>query len=355
MKKKDRVFIEIVVGLSLITVAVYFFVGVPEESMWPPGRVDVDSGRHVVMGTFARIIAVAADSDTAGRCIESAFAEIKRIDKLMSDHKSDSEISELNRDGFKRAVTVSKPTYEVLQRSIEFSKPSGGAFDVTVGPLVDLWHSAGEVNSLPTDEELRQARSKVGYDKLILDANEESIRFAVDGMRVDLGGIAKGYALDKAIETIKKGGAIGGMIEIGGEVRCFGSPPRGQNKWRIGLQDARVAEEDFGAGRIMLVLEFTDAAVATSGDYRRYVMIGGKKYSHILDARTGYGCEGVPSVTVITQNAIDADALATAVSVMGAEKGLALIEEMPETEAILITSAPDYEIIKTSGAEKYIQ
>ncbi len=354
MKKKDRIFIEIIVGLSLITAAVYFFVGVEKESIWSAGRVDVDSGMRVVMGTFARIIAVAADSNTAKGCIEAAFAEITKIDELMSDYKNDSEISELNRDGFRRAVVVSKSTYEVLQRSIEFSKLSGGAFDITIGPLVDLWRSAAEANSVPTDAELSEACSKVGYELLYLDANETNVRFAVEGMRVDLGGIAKGYALDKAVEAMQKGMAIGGMVDIGGDIWCFGSPPTGQSRWRIGLQDSRETGENVGTGKVLLVLELTDAAVATSGDYRRFVVIGGKKYSHILDTRTGYSRDELASVTIISQNATEADALATAVSVMGAEKGLALIETIPETEAILITSPPKYKLIKTTGAEKYI-
>jgi thiamine biosynthesis lipoprotein len=310
---------------------------------------------HVVMGTFARVVAVAADSNTAKRCAEAAFAEIEEVEKRMNYHKSDSEISELNRDGFRRAVKVSKPTYEVLQRSIEFSELSCGAFDVTVGPLVDLWHSAQDANSIPNDAELQQARSKVGYDKLILDANETSVRFAVDGMRVDLGGIAKGYALDKAVEAMQKGGAVGGMVIIGGEIQCFGLPQEGQNKWRIGLQDPDEAKDGFDAGTPLLVLNLTDAAVATSGHYRRFVTIGGKRYSHIVDPKNGHSSESLASVTVICPSATDADALSTAVTVMGKEKGLALIEQMPGVEAILITPAPEFKQIQTTGAEKFIE
>jgi thiamine biosynthesis lipoprotein len=355
MQKKDRIFIEIIAGLILITAAVYFFVGVEKESIWSAGRADVDSGMRVVMGTLARIVAVAADSNTAKGCIEAAFAEIENVDKLMSYYKSDSEISELNRDGFGRAVKVSKSTYEVLQRSVEFSKISGGAFDITVGPLVDLWRSAQDTNSVPADADLQQARSRVGYDKLVLDANETSVRFAVEGMRVDLGGIAKGYAIDKAVEAMQRGGAIGGMVIIGGEIQCFGLPPAGQNNWRIGLQDPDKAKDGFDTGTPLLVLNLTDAAVATSGHYRRFVTIGGKRYSHIVDPESGHSSESLVSVTIICHSAIDADALSTAVAVMGKEKGLALIETIPETEAILITSPPQYELIKTSGAEKYIE
>jgi len=273
----------------------------------------------------------------------------------MSDYKDDSEISQVNRDGFKRAVKVSEPTYEVLQKAVEFSKLTGGAFDITVGPLVDLWRSAEEANSVPTDAELAEARSRVGYDKLILDGNEMTVRFAVEGMRLDLGGIAKGYAIDRAVEAMRKEGALGGMVDIGGDIQCFGAPPEGKDRWRIGLQDSRAVGGDTEQGQILMVLELTDAAVATSGDYQRFVFIEGERYSHIIDTETGYGSDELTSVTIIGKSAIDADLLATAVSVMGVENGLALVEQREQAEAILVTSAPEYELIKSSGAERFIE
>ncbi len=344
-KQNVRIAIGIIVGLCLI-VALYF---------WSKGQVEADSGHRLVMGTFTRVVAVAADSTTAKKCIDAALAEIQKVDELMSDYKSDSEISEVNRDGFERAVKVSRSTYEVLQRSVEFSKLTGGAFDVTVGPLVDLWRSAAEANSTPSDAELREARSRVGYEKLILDANEMSVRFAVEGMRIDLGAIAKGYAIDRAIEAMQKRGAAGGMAEIGGDVRCFGVPAGRKDSWLVGLQAPNTAVEGIGGGGLLLKLKLVDRAVATSGDYQQFILIGGKRHSHIIDRKTAAGAQGLSSVTIIANSATDADALATAVSVMGAEKGLALIETIPDTEAILISPQPNYELIKTKGAEKYVE
>jgi thiamine biosynthesis lipoprotein len=354
MNRKDRIFLEVIVGLILITGAVYFFVGEVKESVWPRGRIEVDSGQRVVMGTFARVVAVATDSEIANRCVEEAHAEINRIDELMSDYKPNSEIGEINRDGFKRKVKVSKATFEVLQRSVYFSRLTNGAFDVTVGPLVDLWHKAGETNSVPSEAELIDARSRVGYDKLVLDANEMSVRFAVEGMRLDLGAIAKGYAVDKAVEAMRTGGALGGMVDIGGDIRCFGSPPRGKDKWRVGLRDSRAIKKDVQDSGLLMVLEVTNEAVVTSGDYERFVEVGGERYSHIINPASGKGKGELSSVTIIGKNTTDADALATAVSVMGIEKGLALIEATADTEAILVTSAPEYKIIKSSGADKFI-
>ncbi|MHC4570737.1 MAG: FAD:protein FMN transferase [Planctomycetota bacterium] len=361
MDKKRRIAIEIIVFTSLI-VALYFFVS-GDKSFWPKGRVEADSGHRLIMGTFAHIVAVATDSSTAENCVEAAFEQLESVDNLMSDYKVDSELSRVNQQAYESPVRVSEPLFEVLQQSLALSRETNGAFDITVGPLVDLFGSGEKSRAAPTEEQIAQARLKTGFQKLKLDEQNRTVKFAVEGMRLDLGGIAKGYAIDRAVEAMQKGGAIGGMVDVGGDIRCFGAPPRGKNKWLIGLQDPAVgpdtvipAQAGIGTGKTLLVLKLTNAAIATSGDYRRFTLIEGKKYSHIIDTGTGYSSEG------FAKSAIDADALATAVSVMGAEKGLALIETKPETEAILIPSMPKpvpnevegSQLIKTTGAESFI-
>jgi len=320
----------------------------------PASPVEVDSGYRLVMGTFAKVIAVAPDTKTAKNCIEAAFKQLEHIEALMSWRKEGSEIARVNRDAYTNPVRVSGPTFEVLQKSVEFSKLSEGAFDITVGPLMDLWRSAADTNRVPTEAELQQVHSKVGFEKLILDADNLTVRFAVDGMKLDLGGIAKGYAIDKAVEAMQKAGATGAMVDVGGDIRCFGKPA-GKDKWLIGLQNPATAKDAMDTGTSLLALELTDSAVATSGDYRRFVLIEGRRYSHILDTATGWASKGLASVTVIAPSAADADALATAVSVMGLEKGLAFIERTPDVEAILITPAPEFKRTQTTGAEKYIK
>jgi len=353
MSKANRYIATTIIGVSLVAV-LYFFVS-------DRRLVELDSGHHLVMGTFARVVAVAADGNTANRCMEAAFAEIQKVDELMSDYKSDSEISEVNQDAFRRAVKISESTYEVLQRSVEISNLTDGAFDITVGPLVDLLRRAEKKDVTPGEDEIARAKSKAGFEKLILDQKNRTARFAIDGMRLDLGGIAKGYAVDKAIQAMQKAGAVGGMVDIGGDIRCFGRALQGKSHWLIGLQDPKMAKNSkFPApgqsGRaLLLTLKLVNAAVATSGDYQQFVLIKGKRYSHIINRQMGTCAQGLSSVTIIADNATDADALATAVSVMGVEKGLALIEKLPETEAILITSQPNYELIKTSSAEKFIK
>ena len=337
----------ILVCLSLVTASFFSCAG--------KDRADADSGYQMIMGTFAHVVAVAEDSGTAKKCVRAAMKEIRKVDDLMSDYKSDSEISRVNREAGERAVKVSESTYEVIQRSIEFSEMTGGAFDITVGPLVALFRNAKENKVAPSEEQIELARSKVGFEKLKLDSKNKTVQFSDNGMLLDLGGIAKGYAIDKAIEAAQRCGAIGAMIDIGGDVRCFGLPPEGKDHWLIGLQDPNSAIEGMEGGGLLMVLKITNAAVATSGDYQQFVLIEGKRYSHIMDRRTGTNAEGLSSVTIIADNATDADALATSVSVMGAEKGLALIEKLPNTEAILIIPEPKYEIIKTGGAEKYVK
>jgi len=319
------------------------------------GPVEADSGDQLVMGTFAHVVAVANDSGTAEKCVAAALEEIRRVDELMSDFKSDSDIGRANAEAAEHPVQVSESTYEVLQRSVEFSRLTDGAFDVTVGPLVDLFRTAKKTGAAPAEEQIAQARTKVGFEKLELDGENRTVRFSVEGMRLDLGAIAKGYAVDKATEAARRCGALGAMVDIGGNIRCFGAPPKGRDHWLIGVQDPNSAVEGVVGGGLLFTLKISNAAMATSGDYQQFALIKGKRYSHILDPHTGGSAEGLSSVTIITNNATDADALSTAVTVMGPQKGLALIEKLPGTEAILISSVPKYEITKTSGVDQYMR
>lgn len=352
-KKKKRITIELIVGIILIAV-VYFFVSARDKSVWPKDRVTADSGKRIVMGTFANVTAVTMTSDLADKCIKAAIKELEDVDALMSNYNDNSEVSKINKNAFDQPVKVSKPTFEVLQKAQKFSRLSKGAFDITVGPLIDLWHQAAEANSLPDGSELTATSSLVGYEKLILDADDMTVEFAVEDMKIDLGGIAKGYAIDKAVEAMQKCGAIGGMVDVGGDIRCFGAAPPGKNFWLIGLQDpGKIKTGSELAEEPLLVLKLTNSAVTTSGNYRRYASINGKKYSHIIDAQSGSSSEHLTSVTIIAPNAVDADALATAVTVMGAEKGVELIESLEKTEAILIP-AETQKIIGTTGGQQYI-
>jgi thiamine biosynthesis lipoprotein len=321
----------------------------------PSETVQVDSGFKVVMGTFSRAVAIASSEKAGQAAIAAAFDEQRRVDELMSYYDPDSELNTVNREAYQRAVTVEEATFEVLEKALHFSEVSGGAFDVTIGALGELWRRAAATDTVPTEAEIAKARSRVGYDKLRLDPAARTVRFAVEGVKIDLGGIAKGFAIDKAVEAMKAAGAVGGMIDIGGDIRCFGRPPEGQQTWRVGLQDPNVAPDDMATGKPLFVLEVRDRAVTTSGDYRRFATVKGQRQSHIMDTRSGRGADALASVTIIAPDATSADALATAVSVLGLEKGLALIEQVPDTEAILIGHQKDAQAIFTTGAEAYLQ
>jgi thiamine biosynthesis lipoprotein len=329
-------------------------VGLTYRDLTTRTPVEVNSGFRVVMGTFSRVVVIARSQRAAQRCIEAAFDVQNRIESLMSDFRDDSELSKVNRQAAQRPVPVSEMTFEALQRAVYFSTLSAGAFDVTVGPLVDLWRKAGETNVPPTEEALAEARRRVGSDKLILDERNRTVRFAVAGMRVDLGGIGKGYAVDKAVEAMQKRGALGGMVDLGGNIRCFGRPPKGQEHWRIGLQDPNVAPDEFGGTKPLLILALANESVATSGDYRRFVKVRGEKQSHIIDAATGKGANKLVSDTIIAPDATTADAVSTAVNVLGLEKGLALVERVDGAEAILIPTGKDAQPVFSRGAKAYI-
>ncbi|MCK4885933.1 MAG: FAD:protein FMN transferase [Planctomycetes bacterium] len=346
MNKTKNWIIYIIVALIVLT-------GIAIVHKKASSLVDVDSGQRVIMGTFVRIIAVADSESTARKSIDAAFEKFKMVDDLMSTYKPQSEISAVNNNAFKAPVKISPPFMDVLLKSIEYSKLTAGAFDVTVGPMVKLWREAEKADKLPTALQINQTKAKVGYEKLIIDPNNMTVKFKAEAMQLDLGAIAKGYAIDQAIEAMQAAGAVGAMVDAGGDIMCWGKPQPGKDKWMVGLQDPTKVDQVGLATSVMLVLKLDNMAVATSGDYQRFEMIEGKKYSHIIDRNKGAASEGLSSVTVICEKAVDADALATSVSVLGVEKGLKLIESLDSTEAILIESAGS-ELIKSSGVDKII-
>jgi len=301
------------------------------------------------MGTFAHIVAVSTSSKIAGNCVEAAFEKLRNIDEMMSYRAEASQLSGLNRQAHKGPVKVSEELFEVLSVAVKYSRKTDGTFDVTIGPVVDLWRKAEKDGKKPTEDAVAQARSKVGYEKLILNEDNKTVQFRIDGMRLDLGGIAKGYAIDLAVEAMKAGGAVGGMVDVGGDIRCFGKPLGPKDNWLVGLQDPDAE------GGILMVLKLGDMAVATSGDYQRFVLIDGQRYSHILDPATNLAVRELSSVSIIAPAAVDADALATAVSVMGTARGLEMIEATESAEAILISAGPEFERAQTSGAGVYIK
>lgn len=340
MTKKDvRILVQTLLLLGLL--GAIFYVGRRNHP------IAENSGFRPVMGTFAQVTVVAKDTAAARLCIDRAFAAVDHVDQTMSDYSEDSELTRLNKTAFDHEVKVSPELFAVLCAAKHYSQISGGAFDVTVGPEVQLWRTMAQTGIPPTPQQIEQARAKVGYDKLILNPETQTVQFEQEGMRLDLGGIAKGYAIDLAAEAIMQHGALGGMVDIGGDIRCFGLDPSGGSEWIIGLQNPRKET-------IISKLKLVDYAVATSGDYRRYAETKGKKQSHILNPATAASADELISVSILAPTAIEADALATAVSVMGRKRGLELIESLDGVEAFVIAAEYPSRLIETPGAASFL-
>jgi len=298
---------------------------------------------QTVMGVIpAKITVVSTEMSDREitRAIESAFAAIDDINDLMSVYVESSDVSRLNRSGPDEMVKLNAMTFEVLEQSKNYSRLTQGAFDVTVMPLVEIWgFYPTRKGVVPLDNEIAETLKKVGYDKLLINKVEKSAGFRVSGMKVDLGAIAKGYAVDQAMAVLKKIGVDNALVEIGGEVATMGRNAE-DKVWRIGLQHPNKK-----LNMVMAVVGLEDRAVATSGDYQNFFEVAGVRYSHIIDPRTGRPVENnICSVTVLASACTEADALATGISVIGVEAGLELLNSRDDLEGIIIERLPDDEL-----------
>lgn len=269
------------------------------------------------MGGRARIVAYASDEASAKRACTAAFRRIAYLEDVMSDYRPTSELVRLCAKAGGPAARASKELFFVLQKSQELSRRSGGAFDVTVGPLVKLWRNARKSGELPPRDKLDQARKLVGWRNVLLDKTAGKVRLKLAGMQLDLGGIAKGYACDEALRVLKAHGISSAMVEMGGDI-AVSDPPPGKKGWQI-----QIANAPDPAHRMTLLC---NAAISSSGDTEQYVDINGTRYSHVVDPRTGLGLTDRIAVTVIAPYGITSDGLSTAVSVLGREKGSALVK-----------------------------
>ncbi|QDT47690.1 Thiamine biosynthesis lipoprotein ApbE precursor [Symmachiella dynata] len=301
--------------------------------------------QRIRMGIPVKISLYATDDDTAKHAAQAAFARMKQLDRILSDYDPDSELMQLcAQAGSDRDIPVSKDLKVVLEHSLRVSRETDGAFDVTVGPLVKLWRKARRKKQLPTAEALSEARAAVGYESIVLDAQSSKVRLIKPNMRLDLGGIAKGYAADQALLELKKHGVSRALIDAGGDI-VVGDPPPDKDGWRIGM--APLQKRDGPPSRYVTL---KNAGIATSGDAWQFVEIDGQRYSHIIDRNTGYGLTERSSVTVIAADGITSDALASAVSVLGVERGLALIEKTCGTSALVVTLEEGQPVVHTSKA-----
>jgi thiamine biosynthesis lipoprotein len=294
-----------------------------------------------LLDTFVSVT-LYGESDEA--LLDKPFEKIKELNDILSSNTVDGDLARIKANAGFQPVTVSDATYRIIEQGIKYSQLSGGYFDATAGPLIDLWgiHEP-EIKEAPAPDLIAAAQKKIDYKKIVLDADAKTVYLTDAGMEINLGSVSKGYIADQVMNVIKDEGVDHAIVNLGGNVLVMGGKANGAN-FGVGVEDPN----DPGNGYIGVV-SLKDGSVVTSGDYQRYFTdAAGKKYHHILDPFTGYPSEsGLTQVTVITQKSIDGDGLTTTLFLLGLDKGLALVNEMPGVEAIFVTK--DNRVFATKG------
>jgi thiamine biosynthesis lipoprotein len=280
------------------------------------------------MGTLVSITAVGRGNDEANEAISAGFQEIKRLEQLLSTWIPSSELSKVNAAAGKSAVKVSLETLVVVRKSLQVAEMTEGAFNIAIGPAVNAWNVSAEPR-LPTSEELAALKPLVDLQYVHTDVWERTIHLEKPGMRIDVGGIGKGYAADQAVTVMKKAGALAGVVALSGDIKTFGRLPDGA-AFPVGIRHPR---KD---GEIFAEIKLQDEAISTAGDYERFFDKDGVRYHHILDPNTLQPARGCQSVSVIAKEGIWADGLDTGIFVLGAERGMELVEQLEDVEAIIV-------------------
>ncbi|GMR20822.1 MAG: FAD:protein FMN transferase [Gammaproteobacteria bacterium] len=300
------------------------------------------------MGTQVRVEVWHENETTASRAIAEVMAEMRRIDAAMSPFKPGSLLSRINRDAGFEPVVITSELLEIIGRAQAMSRLTKGAFDITFASAGHLYNYRHKRK--PTDRQLKQARQVIDYRLIQLDPETKTIRFTRKGVRIDLGGIAKGYAVDRGIALLKQAGMTSALVSAGGDSRILGD--RRGRPWMMGVRDPNKPKA------MVAILPIANEAISTSGDYERYFDEGGQRYHHILNPRTGTPVQGVQAVTVIGPDAMTTDAWSTSLFVLGVEAGLSLVNQTPGLEAIIIDArdrlhaSSGLQRLTTSGAGK---
>jgi thiamine biosynthesis lipoprotein len=296
------------------------------------------------MGVDVTLTLYAAKETAANDAAARAFARIADLDRIFSDYNPDSEVVRLCRDAQPdRPIPVSADLFTVLQASKEFSARSNGAFDVSVSPLVKLWRRARRQKELPDAKLLEEARQLVDYRQILLNPEQRTVSLQRPGMQIDFGGIAKGYAAQEALKTLKAAGITRALVAVAGDISAGDAPPDAPG-WKIGITPL-----DRPDGPPSRYVRLVNAAVSTSGDAFQFVEINGVRYSHIVDPKTGLGLTHSTSVTVIAKDGLTADGLATAANVVDRDAGLKLIAETPGAAGLIATRNGERIDVRTAG------
>jgi len=287
------------------------------------------------MGTTVEIFLVAEDTTRASELFEEAFAEIEYVEATLSRYRPNSEVSRINATAADEAVTVDPELFGLLDRAREYGRLSDGAFDITVGPLVSAWGFFGGSGERPSRRALSRARARSGWPMLELDSESRTVRFGRDGVEIDLGAIGKGWALDRAAATLRRQGVDAALVGAGkSSYVAFGAPP-GRPGWTVNVTDP----DD--TTRVLSTVQLRDRALSTSGANQKYFEIAGRRYSHIIDPRTGAPVEGMLQVTVVAETATDSDALSTALFVIGPDEATFLLDSGQQRGAMFVLETPN--------------
>ena len=310
-------------GLILLAGVVFGCAGIP--SVQEPVVV---TRAQMQMGTLVKITAVGRSESEAQAAAAAGFAEIRRLEALLSTWISTSELSRVNAAAGVMPVPVSLDTLTVVQRAMQAAEMTGGGFNIAIGPAVDAWRVT-EAQRIPAASELEALRPLVDLQSVHVDARGRTIYLEKVGMRIDVGGIGKGYATDQAVMAMQRAGAIAGVVALSGDIKTFGRLPGGK-LFPVGIQHPRQE------GAVLAWIDLQDEAISTAGDYERFFERDGIRYHHILDPKTLQPARGCQSVTVIAKEGVWADGLDTGIFVMGPKQGMDLVEQLPDVEAIIV-------------------
>jgi thiamine biosynthesis lipoprotein len=314
----------LLLGVIVLTLPTLMAVG---PSFPSPPLVCHEESR-VAMGCTATVRACGPEASALPALVGEALDEIDRVDRLMSNYRRDSPLSRLNREAANGPVRVEPELLDFLAECLRWSRESGGAFDVTVGPLMKAWGFFGDDGRVPGEDELRQVLEVVGYRHVVLDREAGTVRFDRPGVELDPGGIGKGYAVDRVVGLLRRRGITSALVNLGGSsVYGRGAPP-GKKAWEIGIQDPT------RSGRIALTVPLRDRALSVAGGYERFFEKDGVTYSHIVDPRIGRPVQGILSVAVLSPGATDGDALDDVLFVEGVRLAAAFLSPRPSTEAL---------------------
>ncbi len=297
------------------------------------------------MGTLITITAVAQDESVAQDAVAAGFKEVRRLEALLSTWIPDSELSRVNRAAGQEAVRVSADSLTVVKRSLAIAAMTNGGFNIAVGPAVEAW-SVMDRQRIPDDEELRSLHPLTDWAAVRVDDRSSTVFLPRAGMRIDVGGIGKGYAADRVVEVMRRAGAAAGVVALSGDIKAFGELPGGSG-FPVGIRHPR--QED----RVLTVIHLKDEAISTAGDYERFFERDGVRYHHILDPVTLKPARGCQSVTVIAREGTMADGLDTGIFVLGPERGMALVEKLPGVEAIVVDQ--EGRVLISSGLQGRLQ